>query len=140
MAAGPVAGLIGPNGAGKSTFIDAVTGFLPPYEGSVGSAPGLDGLAAHVSAPESASAAPGRQTRIAPELSVGAYIRLAAGALPRREVEAILAWLDCPDPERRSPRSMPARGALLDVAGAVAARPASCSSTSRPPGSPMTRR
>jgi branched-chain amino acid transport system permease protein len=30
-----VVGLIGPNGAGKSTFIDAVTGFLPRYDGRI---------------------------------------------------------------------------------------------------------
>ena len=33
--AGKVTGLIGPNGAGKTTFIDAITGFTPPSDGSV---------------------------------------------------------------------------------------------------------
>ncbi len=32
---GSFVGLIGPNGAGKTTFIDAVTGFVRPSEGSV---------------------------------------------------------------------------------------------------------
>ena len=31
---GRVHGLIGPNGAGKTTFIDAVTGFIKPGQGS----------------------------------------------------------------------------------------------------------
>ena len=32
---GGIVGLIGPNGAGKTTFIDAVTGFVTPAEGSI---------------------------------------------------------------------------------------------------------
>ncbi len=32
---GRVHGLIGPNGAGKTTFIDAVTGFIRPFEGAI---------------------------------------------------------------------------------------------------------
>ena len=32
---GQLVGLIGPNGAGKTTFIDAITGFTPPYGGRV---------------------------------------------------------------------------------------------------------
>lgn len=32
---GRVTGLIGPNGAGKTTFIDAITGFTPPTDGTV---------------------------------------------------------------------------------------------------------
>ena len=32
---GRVHGLIGPNGAGKTTFIDAVTGFIKPFEGTI---------------------------------------------------------------------------------------------------------
>jgi ABC-type branched-subunit amino acid transport system ATPase component/ABC-type branched-subunit amino acid transport system permease subunit len=32
---GEVVGLIGPNGAGKTTIVDAVTGFVPKYEGQI---------------------------------------------------------------------------------------------------------
>jgi branched-chain amino acid transport system permease protein len=118
-----VAGLIGPNGAGKSTFIDAVTGFLPAYQGrvSLGSRR-LDGLHAHVRA-RAGVRRTWQQTRIAPELTVGDYIRLAAGSLPRSEVEAILAWLDCPDPDMPVTHVDAGTRRLLDVAGVVAARP-----------------
>jgi branched-chain amino acid transport system permease protein len=118
-----VAGLIGPNGAGKSTFIDAVTGFLPAYQGKVSLASRrLDGLHAHVRA-RAGVRRTWQQTRIAPELTVGDYIRLAAGSLPRGEVEAILAWLDCPDPDMPVTHVDAGTRRLLDVAGVVAARP-----------------
>ena len=35
VAPGTVHALIGPNGAGKSTLVDAVTGFIPGYEGEI---------------------------------------------------------------------------------------------------------
>ena len=45
---GDVHALIGPNGAGKTTLVDAVTGFLPSYSGSIGVAGRtLDGLTVH---------------------------------------------------------------------------------------------
>lgn len=50
---GEVHALIGPNGAGKTTFVDAVTGFLPAYEGSVAlGGPVLDGLGVDGVAPD----------------------------------------------------------------------------------------
>jgi ABC-type branched-subunit amino acid transport system ATPase component/branched-subunit amino acid ABC-type transport system permease component len=39
VSAGEVVGLIGPNGAGKTTAIDAITGFVPAADGTIG----LDG-------------------------------------------------------------------------------------------------
>ena len=122
--AGIVAGLIGPNGAGKSTFIDAVSGFLRSYEGSVRlGGVALEGRSAH----ERARAGVRRtwQTnRIAPELTVGGYLRLAAGNLTETEVRAMLDWLDCPDPETPVVAVDAGTRRLLDVAGVVAARPA----------------
>ena len=45
---GDVHALIGPNGAGKTTLVDAVTGFLPAYSGSIAVAGlALDGLTVH---------------------------------------------------------------------------------------------
>jgi branched-chain amino acid transport system permease protein len=122
--AGKVVGLIGPNGAGKSTIVDAITGFFPSYRGSVllnGTA--LEGKSA------TARALLGirrtwQTTRIAAELTVGEYIRLAAGPISHTELTRG-ARLDrgAPDRTRRLPLSMPVPRRLLDVAGVVAARP-----------------
>jgi branched-chain amino acid transport system permease protein len=118
-----VVGLVGPNGAGKSTMVDAIAGFLHQYEGSVK----LNGEALEsISATSRARLGIRRTwqtTRIAPELSVGDYIRLAAGPLGEDELVAILQWFDCPAPE--TPISSVDAGTrrLLDVAGVVAARP-----------------
>jgi branched-chain amino acid transport system permease protein len=122
--AGSVAGLIGPNGAGKSTFIDAVSGFLGSYEGSIklGTTP-LEGQAAHLRA-RAGVRRTWQTNRIAPELTVGGYLRLAAGNLSEAEVRAMLDWLDCPNPETPVVAVDAGTRRLLDVAGVVAARPA----------------
>ncbi len=122
--AGSVAGLIGPNGAGKSTFIDAVSGFLAAYEGSIklGATP-LEGQAAHLRA-RAGVRRTWQTNRIAPELTVGGYLRLAAGNLSEAEVRAMLDWLDCPNPEMPVVAVDAGTRRLLDVAGVVAARPA----------------
>lgn len=119
-----VAGLIGPNGAGKSTFIDAVSGFLAGYEGSIklGTIP-LEGKAAHLRA-RAGVRRTWQTNRIAPELTVGGYLRLAAGNLSEPEVRAMLDWLDCPNPETPVVAVDAGTRRLLDVAGVVAARPA----------------
>ncbi|MFD9901114.1 ATP-binding cassette domain-containing protein [Mesorhizobium sp. NPDC059025] len=122
--AGSVAGLIGPNGAGKSTFIDAVSGFLGSYKGSIklGTTP-LEGQAAHLRA-RAGVRRTWQTNRIAPELTVGGYLRLAAGNLSEAEVRAMLDWLDCPNPETPVVAVDAGTRRLLDVAGVVAARPA----------------
>ena len=121
--AGKVIGLVGPNGAGKSTLVDAIAGFLSRYEGAITLAgQSVDRL----SASERARAGIRRTwqtTRIAPELRVGEYIKLAAGNISASEIEALLAWVGAPSPE--TPISSVDAGTrrLLDVAGVVAARP-----------------
>lgn len=120
---GTVVGLIGPNGAGKSTFIDAVAGFLPAYEGAIrlrGAA--LEGLPAHRRARLGARRT-WQTTRIAPELSVGLYLDLAAPALSQDERDAVLAWLGCPHPDMPVAAVDAGTRRLLDVAGVVASRP-----------------
>lgn len=122
--AGQVVGLIGPNGAGKSTLVDAIAGFLPRYEGTIlleGKA--LDGLSATERARRGVRRT-WQTTRIAPELRVGEYVKLAASAASASEIEALLAWAGAPPPE--TPISAVDAGTrrLLDVAGVVAARPA----------------
>ncbi len=119
-----VVGLIGPNGAGKSTFIDAVAGFLPSYAGSIRLAGrALEGVAPHRRA-RAGVRRTWQTTRIAPELSVGGYMRLAAGALSDDELRDILRWFDCPDATHAIAGVDAGTRRLLDVAGVVASRPA----------------
>ncbi len=122
--AGTVFGLIGPNGAGKSTFIDAVTGFLASYQGRV-SLEGrpLEGVSAHQRARLGVRRS-WQTNRIAPELTVGAYLRLAAKDLSDGELAAMLAWLDCPHADTPVTTVDAGTRRLLDVAGVVASRPA----------------
>jgi branched-chain amino acid transport system permease protein len=121
--AGKVVGLVGPNGAGKSTMVDAIAGFLYRYDGTVllNGKP-LDGLSATARA-RLGIRRTWQTTRIAPELRVGEYLRLAAGPIRDSELEGLLAWIGGPGPE--TPISSVDAGTrrLLDVAGVVAARP-----------------
>ena len=120
---GAVIGLIGPNGAGKSTLIDAVAGFLHAYTGSVelGGHP-VDDQPAHLRA-RGGIRRTWQTTRIAPELTVGAYVRLAGGEISDAEVEAVLNWIECPHPDTLVASVDAGTRRLLDVAGVVAARP-----------------
>lgn len=121
--AGGVVGLIGPNGAGKSTLIDAVGGFIG-YEGRVELAGRpLEGVPAFRRARLGVRRT-WQTTRIAPELTVGAYLRLSGGRLDEREMDAILAWIGCPAPETKVANVDAGARRLLDVAGVAAARPA----------------
>lgn len=120
---GAVVGLIGPNGAGKSTFIDAIAGFLHSYAGTVSlSGTSVDTQPAHVRA-RNGIRRTWQTTRIAPELTVGDYVRLAGGKLSDNEVEAILTWINGPPPDTLVAGVGAGTRRLLDVAGVVAARP-----------------
>ncbi len=121
---GSVVGLIGPNGAGKSTLIDGVTGFLAAYEGSILlDGKKLDGLPAHLRA-RAGIRRTWQHTRIAPQLSVGEYLTLAAGRrLQTEESVALLTWMGCPGPLTTISQIDAGTRRLLDVAGVIAARP-----------------
>lgn len=118
-----VVGLIGPNGAGKSTMVDAITGFLPTYGGAVllHGTP-LEGKSASTRATAGVRRT-WQTTRIASELTVGEYLRLAAGPLTATELNAVLDWIGCPSPETPINAVDAGTRRLLDVAGVVAARP-----------------
>jgi len=120
--AGTVVGLVGPNGAGKSTLVDAIAGFLYRYDGSIL----LNGSPLEAISATSRSKLGIRRTwqttRIAPELRVGEYIRLAAGPISESELESLLAWFGCPGPETLISTVDVGTRRLLDVAGAVASR------------------
>jgi branched-chain amino acid transport system permease protein len=62
--------------------------------------------------------------RIAPDLSVGAYLMLASGGLTTAQLRAALAWIGCPDGEQKVSTIDAGTRRILDVAGVVAARPA----------------
>ncbi len=118
-----VVGLIGPNGAGKSTTVDAIAGFLPRYEGSIKLAGRpLEGLSATARA-RAGIRRSWQTTRIAPDLTVGEYMRLAAAGIKPCEIEAVLEWFDCPSPETVIATVDAGTRRLIDVAGVVAARP-----------------
>lgn len=120
--AGTVVGLVGPNGAGKSTLVDAIAGFLYRYDGSIllNGSP-LEGVSA-TSRSKLGIRRTWQTTRIAPELRVGEYIRLAAGPIGESELESLLAWFGCPGPETPISSVDVGTRRLLDVAGAVASR------------------
>lgn len=120
--AGTVVGLVGPNGAGKSTLVDAIAGFLYRYDGSIllNGSP-LEGISA-TSRSKLGIRRTWQTTRIAPELRVGEYIRLAAGPISESELESLLAWFGCPGPETPISTVDVGTRRLLDVAGAVASR------------------
>ncbi|MFJ9690728.1 ATP-binding cassette domain-containing protein [Kitasatospora sp. NPDC101183] len=122
---GAVVGLIGPNGAGKSTFIASVTGFVGGYEGSVA----LAGAPLDRYGPNARAARGLRRTfqttSIAPELTQYEHLTIGAGRrLSTAEADELLDFFGCPP--GRLPVSMVDAGArrLLDVAAAIAARPA----------------
>lgn len=120
--AGTVVGLVGPNGAGKSTLVDAIAGFLYRYDGSIllNGSP-LEGISA-TSRSKLGIRRTWQTTRIAPELRVGEYIRLAAGPISESELQSLLAWFGCPGPETPISTVDVGTRRLLDVAGAVASR------------------
>ena len=119
-----VVGLIGPNGAGKSTLIDAVTGFLYSYQGSVKlDGQELHGLQAHQCA-RLGIRRTWQTTRIAPQLDAGTYLNLAAGhKLSYSDQAELLAWIGCPPPETAIASIDAGTRRLLDIAGTLAARP-----------------
>lgn len=120
---GRVVGLVGPNGAGKSTMVDAIAGFLHRYEGSVFlDGKPLEGLSATARA-RLGIRRTWQTTRIAPELRVGEYLRLAAGPIRDSELEGLLAWIGGPSPDVPIAAVDAGTRRLLDVAGVVAARP-----------------
>jgi branched-chain amino acid transport system permease protein len=121
--AGSVVGLIGPNGAGKSTLIDAISGFLNAYEGriSVAGRP-VDKLSAHLRA-RGLIRRTWQTNRIAPDMSLGDYMRLAAPDLTERDIQSLIGWFGCPDADAGVGSLDAGTRRLLDVAGVIGAEP-----------------
>ena len=117
-------GVLGPNGAGKTTLIDSITGFVSVADGEIV----LDGAALH-GLPVHRRAHSGvrrtfQQERTAPQLTIGDYARLAAGRqVPRDEIDAVLAFIGAPPASRRISTVDVGTRRLVEVAGALAAKP-----------------
>jgi branched-chain amino acid transport system permease protein len=123
--AGSVVALIGPNGAGKSTFVNAVSGFLPAAAEQI-SVHGRDvrGLAAHRRA-RAGLRRSFQHAQVAAGLTVGMYVRSAAGRrLSDEEVDAHLAWFACPPADVHVSALDMATRRLLEVAGLAASHAA----------------
>jgi len=121
---GIVMGLIGPNGAGKSTLADAVTGFISYDEGTVEfDRVNLAGRPVR----ERARAGIRRtfqQARVPPSLTVGEYIRFAAGRrIDQIRMRDLLRYLDCPPPDQ--PIRIVDTGTIrmLEIAGILLSEP-----------------
>ncbi len=121
---GSVVGLIGPNGAGKSTLVDAVTGFLDTYSGSVKvGGRSLKGLPAHVRAIRGLRRT-FQQGRAIPELTVEQYLRLGSGGTATsKDIDIAIEALGCPARHVRIDEiDMPTRR-LVEAAACLVARP-----------------
>jgi len=124
VAPGQVAGLIGPNGAGKSTLVDAASGFIRSYQGSVlVDGQPIDRLGAHRRA-RAGLRRSFQQDRTIHDLSVGAYLDLAAGhRVSRDKRRELLEFFVCPPPEVRLGSVDLMSRRLVEIAGAVASAP-----------------
>jgi branched-chain amino acid transport system permease protein len=118
-----VVGLVGANGAGKSSIIDALSGFAPATGDVVVAGRPLTG-------PPQRRARHGlrrtfQQDRVVTTVTVGQYLRLAAGRrLPADELEALVAFSSAPSAGHLVGDLEGAARRLLEVAAAFAARPA----------------
>jgi branched-chain amino acid transport system permease protein len=119
-----VTALIGPNGAGKSTLVDGVAGFIRGESGSIlcGGVP-LDGVPAHRRA-QIGVRRTFQQGRAIPDLSIGQYVRLAAGRnIPDAELNELLAFFGCPRQAAVISSVEVGIRRLVELAAAIACRP-----------------
>ena len=92
---GEVVGLVGPNGAGKSTLVDATTGFLAAYSGTVQvDGAQIDALPAHKRARIVRRTF--QQDRTIGELTAEGYLRLgAAPGTTAKQIQEIIEFVGC---------------------------------------------
>jgi branched-chain amino acid transport system permease protein len=124
---GDVHALLGPNGAGKSVLIDAVSGFLPSYEGTVfleGTA--IDGLRAFARARHGMRRT-FQQSPPLETLTVDDFLRVSAGSgsdsVRREHLKRVRDFFGLPD--GRIPVRLLDSGSrrVLEIAGALASLP-----------------
>lgn len=124
VAEGSVHALIGPNGAGKSTLVDAVTGFISSYDGTVLlDGKRIDGLSAMRRA-RSGLRRTFQQGLAIPTLTVQRYLQLAAHrVIPRDEAIELMQFLEGPPPHRTIADIDVGSRRIVEVAACLAARP-----------------
>lgn len=121
--AGDVVALIGPNGAGKSSAIDAITGFTPAGGTVLLDGRPLDGLRAEVRARAGVRRA-FQQDRTVPDLTVRAYLDLAAGRrLDGGALAQVLDFVGVRGADAPIARLDVGTRRLVEVAGVLASRP-----------------
>lgn len=115
--------LIGSNGAGKSTLVDAVTGFLATYRGEVH----LDGRPVDAASATARARLGIRRTfqhgHAVEGLTVGQYLRLAAGGAPAGRTAEVARFLGLPDPTVPIRLMDVGSRRILEIAGALASGP-----------------
>lgn len=120
---GEVHALLGPNGAGKSLFIDAVSGFLPRYEGTVLlESTAVDGLRAHTRARRGIRRT-FQQSPSLDALTVDGFLRVSAGSASAAHIESVRGFFGLPD--GRIPLRLLDYGSrrVVEIAGALASQP-----------------
>ena len=124
---GDVHALLGPNGAGKSVLIDAVSGFLASYAGTVflGGTP-FDGLRAFARARRGMRRT-FQQSPSLDALTVDDFLRVSAGSgsgsMRREHIDRVRDFFGLPD--GRIPLRLLDYGSrrVLEIAGALASQP-----------------
>lgn len=123
MFAGQVHALIGPNGAGKTILIDAISGFLPSYEGTVAlNGTPIDAARAH----ERALLGVRRtfqETKSIDALTVDQFLRISAGVAHRAHVDKVRNYFGLPQGDIPIRFLDAGSRRVLDVAGSVASQP-----------------
>jgi len=121
---GSIVALIGPNGAGKSTIIDALSGFVRGYRGSVT----MGGMSLDPFAPDTRARLGLRRTfqqcRAIPGLTALEYLRLSAGRhVTREEADELLTFFQCCSSYDRIGSLEIGLRRMVEVAAAIAAKP-----------------
>ena len=120
---GEVHALIGPNGAGKSLLIDAVSGFLPRYDGNVVlDGVTLNGVRAYARARRGIRRT-FQESKSIEGLSVDEFLRVSAGTARRGHIDKVRDYFGLPD--GLIPIRLLDVGSrrVLEVAGALASQP-----------------
>lgn len=123
VSAGQVHALIGPNGAGKSTFVDAVTGFVANYSGSVT----LNGTAIDNRSATARARLGLRRTfqqgRTIEALTVRSYLLLAGQGGKGHDPDELIAFFGLPEGDLPIRLLDAGTRRVLEIAATVAASP-----------------
>jgi branched-chain amino acid transport system permease protein len=123
MFAGQVHALIGPNGAGKTILIDAVSGFLPSYKGTVAlDGTPIDDARAHERALRGVRRT-FQETKSIDALTVDQFLRVSAGATHRAHIDKVRDYFGLPHGDIPIRLLDAGSRRVLDVAGSVASQP-----------------